>query len=78
MTATELNERYPIVRILWKPDGGIKFIYQPGIFHTIQDALIEIAKISNFNITGIYHIVTPYSTYEITDIFQMKLNKIKP
>ena len=76
MIIAELNDRYPMVRILWKPDGGIKFIYQPGIFHTIKDALIEIDKIFKFNITGTYHIVTPYSTYEIIDIFQMKLRKL--
>jgi len=71
MKTTELNEIYNLVTIKWNN------IPQPGIFHTIQDALIEIAKISNFNTTGKYHIVTPYCKYEVTDIFQMKCKRIQ-
>jgi len=71
MKTEELNEIYSLVAIKWND------IPQPGIFHTIQDALIEIAKISHFNTTGKYYIITPYCKYEVTDIFQMKLKKIK-
>lgn len=77
MKTEQLNEWYNKVTIQWKPKHGIKFINQPGIFHSIQEALIEIAKISNFNITGTYHIITPYAKYEVTDIFQMKLKEIQ-
>jgi len=76
MKTEELNAWYVIVRISWKPKNGIRFILQPGIFHTIQEALIEIAKISHFNTTGEYCITTPYGCYEVTDVFQMKVKKV--
>lgn len=71
MKIEQLNEYYNRVTIKWND------IPQPGIQHTIQEALVEIAKISNFNTTGTYHIITPYAKYEITDIFQMKLKQIQ-
>jgi len=77
MKTEELNEQYSIVYIKWKPNNGIKFIPQPGMFHTIQEALIEIAKLSQFNTTGQYHIITPYCKYEVIDTFKMKIKKIE-
>lgn len=77
MKTEELNVFYPMIALFWKPGNGIKFFRQPGIFHTIQEALTRVAKISHFNTNGTYHIVTPYAKYEVTDLFQMKLKKIK-
>lgn len=77
MKTEQLNEHYSIVALFWKPDNGVKFLRQPGIFHTIQDVLNEIVRISHFNTTGKYQIVTPYSKYEVIDLFQMKLKEIK-
>ena len=74
-TTQQLNERQ-YVRISWKPETGTMFTLQPGIFHTIQEALVEITKISHFNTTGTYNIITPYEKYEVTDLFQMKCKKI--
>jgi len=78
MTTEQLNEHYAIVGLWWKPNKyGLQFFRQPGIFHTIQDALNEITKISHFNnFGGIYQITTSHTKYELIDLFQMKLKQV--
>jgi len=71
MNKEELNKRYSRIFIRWQNQ------IQPGVFHTINEALQDIKKTNSFNRTGQYHIVTPYCKYIVTDPDKMELKKIQ-